>query len=70
MSERVLVERAWVYLKLQPYRPTSCYTFGALGKKNGQTRQQVVFGLVQVSNGSVDDATWENVVDVVQRFRE
>ncbi|GJR65316.1 hypothetical protein Tco_0011381 [Tanacetum coccineum] len=31
-------------------------------------KQGKVFGIIQWTNGSVDDTTWENLADVVQRF--
>ena len=33
-----------------------------------QNNRLVVFGLIQWTNGTVDDATWENLADIVQRF--
>ena len=35
-----------------------------------QGNRPVVFGLIQWSNGSEDDATWELLSDIVQRFPE
>ena len=35
-----------------------------------QGNRPVVFGLIQWSNGSEDEATWELLSDIVQRFPE
>ena len=35
-----------------------------------QNNRMVVIGLIQWKNGSIEDATWDNLADIVQRFPE
>ncbi|GKC72761.1 retrotransposable element Tf2 [Tanacetum coccineum] len=67
----------WVYLKLKPHRQVSLITEGELtslpvailDRKLGKVGNSAqVFVLVQWSNGSVDDATWELHSDMLKRF--
>nr|GEY52201.1 retrotransposable element Tf2 [Tanacetum cinerariifolium] len=64
MTYRVFKIGQWVYLKLQPRRQVTVRKLGKMGNSD------VVYVLIQWSNCSTADATWDLHSDIVKRFHE
>ncbi|GJX53028.1 reverse transcriptase [Tanacetum coccineum] len=77
MFERVLAVGDWVWLELQPHKQIDTKglievkTMKLLDRKIMKKRNtMVVYGLIQWTNGGVQDATWELLEEFCKRFPE